>query len=308
MRALVAAELVRLASRRLIKVLVGLVALGAALAGVLAFVNTDATDPGGLSSEVVERRYQDCVDQATADPRGAPLPRGPIEAPEAEEFREAVCRDFASQVSDDRFPTGDLPEVLMGTTGPLMILALVLGASSIGGDWPTRSITTLLTFEPRRARVLVAKAAAVAAVAVGLVVVGQALIVAGLLPALLAHGTGSYGGDWGSEIAGVLARGSVLGAVLGIVGFAGASVARTTTVVLGCAFGYVVVVENVITGFFEGWRQWLLIGNAAILVTGDDGAVQLTGRSVEEAAVYLIAVSAAFLAGAVAVFTRRDVV
>jgi len=36
-------------------------------------------------------------------------------------------------------------------------VAWVIGASSIGAEWQARSITTLLTWEPRRARVLAAK-------------------------------------------------------------------------------------------------------------------------------------------------------
>ncbi|MDQ4069126.1 MAG: ATP-binding cassette domain-containing protein [Actinomycetota bacterium] len=52
---------------------------------------------------------------------------------------------------------------------------------------------------------------------------------------------------------------------------------------------------------------WLLLGNAIVLVSGQDGGGEVMGRSVVAAAVYLTAVGLALLAVATAVFRRRDV-
>lgn len=309
MRALVLAELSRLVARRLPKVLLGLVILGSAAAGIITFVLTDPTSPADIERQRAsgQARFQACLadppDIEIFGPDGRPVLPGTSES----EFVEELCRREAFTVVDDRFPTQDLPEVLMGTTAPLTILALVMGAASIGGDWPTRSVTTLLTFEPRRVRVLAAKAVAVALGAIGLYLLGQALILAGLAPAIVLNGTGDTAGSWSTDMAGVLARSSVLVAVLAVVGFAGASVARTTTVVLGAAFGYVVVVENVVRAYLSDWTEWLLLGNAAALVSGADKAVDVMGGSALGAGAYLVALAVTLMVVAGFVFARRDI-
>ena len=53
-----------------------------------------------------------------------------------------------------------LPDVLMGTSLVLVSVGWMLGASAIGADWHAGHLTTILTWEPRRGRVLFAKIAA----------------------------------------------------------------------------------------------------------------------------------------------------
>ncbi len=303
MIALVTSELVRLVARRLLRVLLGLVVVGTALAGVLTFVNTAATTQADLarSSAASQARYQACLQ----DPPDVFGPGGRVDSLPPDMLAQ-LCRDQA-RVRDERFRTQDLPDILKGTTAPLVILVTVLGASSIGADWPTRSITTLLTWEPRRVRVLLAKALAVAVVGIGLYLLGQALVVAALGPAMAAHGTGLTGDGFASDLAGTLARGCLLTAVMATLGFAGAALGRSTTAVLGTAFGYVVVVENVVGSFLAGWRQWLLLGNAIVFVSGQDGAGDVLDRSVIAAGVYLVVLAAGLLAAAVLVVRQRDI-
>jgi hypothetical protein len=80
--------------------------------------------------------------------------------------------------SDTRTNVGrDLKNVLEGTGIAMMFVAFVLGASFIGADYNVGSLTSQLLFEPRRRRVHLAKAAAVA-LGVGLLSLATSLSIA----------------------------------------------------------------------------------------------------------------------------------
>ncbi len=97
-------------------------------------------------------------------------------------------------------------------------------------------------------------------------------------------------------------------AIAAAVGFSVASVGRNTAAALGLGFAYFLVIENVVGSFLEDFRRWLILGNAIVLVSGEDsGGDEVIGRSVVMAAVYLAAVAIGFLAAATAIFRRRDV-
>ena len=62
---------------------------------------------------------------------------------------------------DPRFHRTRLKGILQGVSGVLLIVAWALGASLVGAEFSSRSMTTLLTWETRRTRVFGAKIAAV---------------------------------------------------------------------------------------------------------------------------------------------------
>ena len=100
-----------------------------------------------------------------------------------------------------------LPDVLMGTSLVLVSVAWILGASSIGADWHAGHVTTILTWEPRRGRVMLAKIAASLASVFVVSLVIQALLGAALAAA--AAGAGSTAGAdaaWLAESGGVALR------------------------------------------------------------------------------------------------------
>jgi hypothetical protein len=86
-----------------------------------------------------------------------------------------------------------------------------------------------------------------------------------------------------------------------------ASIGRNTAAALGIGFAYFLVIENVVGSFLEDFRRWLILGNAIVLVSGEDSGGEVIGRSVVVAALYLTAVGIGLLAVATAVFRRRDV-
>jgi hypothetical protein len=92
---------------------------------------------------------------------------------------------FTFSTSDTRMNVGkDLKDVLEGTGVAMVFVAIMLGASFVGAEFNVGSLTTQLLFEPRRTRVHVSKAAAVA-IGTGLV----SLLVSGLIAASMYVGS-----------------------------------------------------------------------------------------------------------------------
>jgi hypothetical protein len=209
--------------------------------------------------------------------------------------------------ADPRFPLTMLPDILKGTSIPLIIAGWLLGASFIGADWRAGSITTLLTWEPRRARVIVAK---VLACAVSVFVLAMALqaVLGGVLSldAVFRGTTEGVDASWWRETGGVALRAATLTSVSSVVGFAVASIGRNTAAALGAGFAYIAVVENLVRGLRPGWQRWLFTDNAAVFITGDN--VSFTFQRTMLQALALLAVYAAGLfTVSVVMFRSRDV-
>lgn len=180
----------------------------------------------------------------------------------------------------------------------------MLGASLIGAEWPSRSIATLLTWEPRRVRVAVAKIlATVVVVFVGSVLL-QAIFALALLPAAVFRGT-TAGAD-ATWLQGVVGIGSRVAAAASLAPVMGASIAllgRSTAAALGAGFVYALI--EVFVRAFEDptWQRWLLGENGGLFIVGR-GTV---GRSVLGAGMFVSAVTIGLLLVAIAQFQARDV-
>jgi hypothetical protein len=205
------------------------------------------------------------------------------------------------------FLTG-LHDVLAGTTVPVVLIGWLLGASFIGADWRAGTIVTQLTWEPRRVRLLVTKALAVALVAMAIHVLLQALLAAALLPGIVTSGT-TTGADaeWLRGVVGVVLRGAALAGIGSLIGFAVGTVGRNTAVALGAGFVYLAILEGgLLGGIYPGIRRWLLIGNSIVFV-GGASAPDIVGRSVVGAGVLLTAYGVGAVAVAAFFFRTRDV-
>ena len=201
-----------------------------------------------------------------------------------------------------------LPDVLMGTSLVLVSVGWMLGASAIGADWHAGHLTTILTWEPRRGRVLFAKIAAALTGVFVLSLVIQALL--GVALAAAAAGAGSTAGAdsaWLAESAGVALRVAVLSTIFAGFGFGLASAGRNTAVALGVGFGYLVIVENLVRGLRPQWTPWLLTDNSGLFILGSPIDFPQVGRSTVGAGLYLAAVGAALLLAAAGLFRARDV-
>ena len=206
------------------------------------------------------------------------------------------------------YELSSFPDVLKGSSLVLVSVAWMLGASAIGAEWHAGHVTTILTWEPRRGRVMAAKIVASLTSVFVLSLAVQAVL--GIALAIDAAGRGSTAGvdaSWLSEAAAVALRVALLSSIFAGFGFALASVGRNTAVALGVGFGYLVIVENLVRGLRPQWTPWLLTDNAGLFVVGSQTDVPLLGRTVAGAGLYLAAVAVALLLGASGTFRARDV-
>jgi ABC-2 type transport system permease protein len=304
---LIGAELQRIAARRLVRVTVLVALVGIALGGVAAFAFS-----GSLSEEAYQRRVEEASDREVAlnDQietclRDHGVARGDEVSDEIAE--QCFPDEGPAGVDDPRFHRERLEGVLHGVTGTLAIIGWALGASLVGAEFASRSMTTLLTWETRRGRVFVAKAVAAVATTALFALAVLVLVALAMWPALALHGAPLQPDDPTlTSLAGDIARGVALTALASGIGFAIATIGRNTAIALGVGFGYIVILENILGSSLERWRQWLVLGNAIVLVSGNDEGGDIPGRTVVGAAVFLTVVTVALLAVAAGTFRTRD--
>jgi len=209
--------------------------------------------------------------------------------------------------ADPRFPLTMLPDILRGTSIPLILAGWLLGASFIGADWRAGTITTLLTWEPRRTRVIVAKLLACAA-SVFVLAIGLQVVLGGVLAldAAFRGTTEGVGAPWWRETSGVAARAATLASVASVIGFAVASIGRNTAAALGAGFAYLAVIENLVRGLRPAWQRWLFTDNAAVFISGGNVGFSFQ-RTMLQALVLLAAYAAALFTVSAMMFRSRDV-
>jgi ABC-type transport system involved in multi-copper enzyme maturation permease subunit len=226
----------------------------------------------------------------------------PVSGPAAAALREQV------RVEDPRFHLTSYADVLMGTSGLLIFLLMVVGASLVGAEWHAGTMTTILTWEPRRARLMAAKVIAASAFAFVAFLLVEALLFGGLAPAALVRGTTEgLDGTWLRSTLGFAVRAGGLGALAAAVGFSIASVARNTGAAAGVAFAYIAILEPIVRGWKPKWQPWFVYDNAATFVLGHTAGFTSDARSTLGAGLVLVAYTLGMVLIAVAAFRRRDV-
>ena len=187
------------------------------------------------------------------------------------------------------------------------MIGWALGASLVGAEFASRSMTTLLTWETRRWRVFLAKTIAVLAATALFALVVLALLALAMWPALALHGAPLRPNDPTlASLAGTAGRGVALATLASGIGLAIATLGRNTAAALGAGFAYIIVFENIIGSFIERWRRWLLLGNVIVFVSGRNNGGDIPGRTVMAAALFLTAVAVTLLAAAATAFRTRD--
>jgi len=221
---------------------------------------------------------QDCINGTV--PSDVPLP--PLPSVGTSE-RATACQQFveenAGETIDKRFYITNLMDIIKHVSAMGAILAWLLGASFIGAEWRSGSFGTLLTWEPRRIRVMVTKALAAVIVSFVVVMVLQALLVGALYPSAVYHGSTnvtagalrfpSTSSFWRSfSYLGLRSGG--LAAAAALAGFAIGAIGRNTAASLGTGFFYIAVVEGAIVGnFIPKARPWLLVRNAIVFINNE---------------------------------------
>jgi ABC-2 type transport system permease protein len=301
-------EIRRLLARRLVRGTGGLVLLAILTSGIVVFARSHRPDLS--AQQAAEQRAlvgrQEEVEACSRGEFGIPendVPPGLTLA----EFCDQVVVGPPS-VGDPTFRLTALHDIFLGTGAMLIVLLAVLAASFVGAEWHAGTITTLLTWEPRRVRVFLAKLVTAAAFAFVAFLVVQAVIAAALLPAALVRGTTSGAdAEWLRSIVGLELRAAAVAAMAATMSLALASLGRNTAAALGVGFGYFTVLEPLLRGLRPGWQPWFLFDNVATFLLAEPPELAGPGRSPTAAALVLAAYAGAVALVAVAAFRRRDV-
>jgi ABC-2 type transport system permease protein len=304
---LLIAELRRIAARRLVRLTLVLAIVGIAAGGLLAFVRSGSLSDATYQQRVIEAKARQQAEEAQIE--SCLQAHGVTRDKEISDdvARQCFPAHDLGQVDDPRFHRNRLKGILQGVSGALAVVGWAVGASLIGAEFASRSMTTLLTWETRRGRVYVTKMiAAVIAMAV-LALVVLCLVVLAMWPALALHSAPLRVSDptWAS-LAGLIGRGVALTAVASGMGFAIATIGRNTAAALGAGFAYIIVLENILGSSIERWRRWLLLGNVIVFVSGDNNGGDVPGRTVTGAGLFLTAVAVTLLAAGAGAFRARD--
>jgi hypothetical protein len=196
------------------------------------------------------------------------------------------------------------------TSGALFLLigGFFSGAAVAGAEWRAGTVTTVLTWEPRRVRLNLARTAAcgICALVIGFAL--QVIFLASFLPAALAGGfTGGTDADWWMALAFAVGRTAVLTSIAAMMGVALATLGRNTAFALGAVFVWVAVIEGVIRANLPSWGQYLWAENIATTVQwAQMEQVEFT-RGPVLALATVVAYTAVLVAAATLAFRRRDI-
>jgi len=266
---LLASELLRARSRRLLWVAVVAIALGIVVGMSIAVANTDRPTQEQLdrAQRLYERDLRQCLDGQWFPP-DEPLPEGYTSL---EEF----CND---QVTPQSYLSGvmelsQLPELLRGTSTVVLLLAALLGASLVGAEWSAGSMATVLAWEPRRIRLFAVRAAVVVVVAVAMAVFASVLLGLTYRLGVSLKGVTTGADDWLGQTGGVIGRIAVLAAIWSLFAYATTMIARSTAGGLGILFVELVVIEGFLRGLRPSIERWVLVQNATSWVSDQPFAI-----------------------------------
>ncbi len=328
------AEFLRLVSRRLVRLLV-LIGLFGVLAGAfLVFIRTGNASPADIASAKLqaEQQYQFCASNVqsapapvspSTNPDGSPSPGPNPQTLTAAQIAQLCSTSYENYLRSTPFhaATG-VGGGALAVLGGFAVLFLIIGATAGGAEWSAKTMPALLTWEPRRMRVLTTKVLVLDAVT--LVLAAGAAAVWFVLALLIAHFHGDWSGrpsNFWSLLAAQEGKGLLLAAVTATTGFALASLMRSTGAVLGVAFAYLVLVENAVRIFAPKLSPWIIGNNVAALLLphGYDAQISRDGRPVFgvppqlwyhisgfQGGALLTAVAVTLFAAALFLFHRRD--
>jgi ABC-2 type transport system permease protein len=297
---LVRSELVRIWSRRMVRVLAILAVVGIVVGVTIGAIQSSKPDLVAAQGEY-DADLQRCLAGEMIHEDQLP----------PDVTLEAFCDDNVQLGSyvNSSLQLSQLPAFLKGTAFILIVLGLTIGASSVGADWQVGTMAALLTWEPRRIRVFLVRVAVVVGSVFALAVALQSVLSLAIAAAAALRGTTvDTGGSWFAgvvwtvlRIAGASALGAWIGVTLAMVG-------RNTAAALGVAFGYLAIVESLLRGFIPKISGSLLSTNLVIFVDGKAGTSETGSPITVGGAVLTITIYAVILlAIALTLFRTRDV-
>ena len=322
---LLRSEISRLTHRRLFRVLVAILFGAMVLISTVVFFahSKDVSTNTVRMDAQIQRAEQRWVECAGTQP--------------SEESIEQQCGPNPTTIASDPYEYGNdsrykayelLPVALIGAAIAAAGVAFIVGASSGGAEWSSRSMTLQLLFEPRRLRLLCVKWLAL------LLTTGVVAALAMAVSVGIGAITATMRGTWDSKFALVEQlrdnfgaamlvtglRGLALVFVAATIGYAIAMLVRNTGASLGVAFVYFVVFENGVRFALlkYGSEPFMLSSNSIALLF--PGGLEMPGKAVGRfdefttvqvsnlrAMVTLLVYTAVLALPAAWSFTRRDV-
>jgi hypothetical protein len=261
-------EMRRAMHRRVVRMLIALAILGCAFAGIVAFT-------GSSGKSVAELHL-----------RGATHP--------------AVLTDWWTS------GTGDSAVTIAATF--LLLGGFFAGAAVAGAEWRAGTITTVLTWEPRRARLNLTRTAACGILAFVIGTALQVVFLVSFLPAVFAHGT-TTGADaaWWTSLVLAIARASLLTSIAAVLAVALATLGRNTAFALAAVFAWMAVIEGAIRGLRPGWAQYLWGENLATTLSWAQMKNVDFSRGPLLALLTISLYTVVLVASATVMFQRRDI-
>jgi ABC-type transport system involved in multi-copper enzyme maturation permease subunit len=261
-------EMRRARHRRVVRVLILLALVGCAVVGVIAFTSSSGRSLAELHAD------------------GATHP--------------AVLRDWWIGAGGEGALTVASFFLLLG--------GLIGGATVAGAEWRAGTVTTLLTWEPRRVRVHLARTLACAILAFVISLVLQVVFLASLLPATLANGsTANADAPWWVSLVSAMVRTSMLTAFGAMLGVALSTLGRNTAFALVVVFGWITILEGVIRQLEPGLARFLWGENMTLVLTWAQLDNVTFSRGPLVALVTVTFYVSVVVAAATFAFRRRDV-
>jgi ABC-2 type transport system permease protein len=264
---LVLVEIRRLYFRRLVRIVVPLLLALVTVIVVIDGFNSAKSSPAAEAA--YQQRRADAYDRDIAFfERESPGGDQGFEPPSKEEFLQNPGDCFGPETcsvsrKQSYVTRTKLREFGIGVGVICAIAAYLLGASAAGAEWSAGTMQSLLYWESRRVRVVLAKVLGLFAVVAVIVVAAEALFSAGAVVAGQLRGTtdGLTSGVWTSHVLLVL-RAVAMATFAALLGFAIAFGTRVTAAAVGIGFIYFVALQQLLIV----WKPWLIRYQIAMVI------------------------------------------
>jgi ABC-type transport system involved in multi-copper enzyme maturation permease subunit len=266
-------EMRRALHRRVVWGLLALALALTALAGVIAFVSSTNLD--------------------------AQRARGGTSAADAEGHPALLANWVIGSDGDSPIEVGALALILGGLIG---------GASVAGAEWKAGTITTVLTWEPRRHRLHAMRTASAGLLACAIAVMLQLVFLGAFLPAVLVNGsTSGADGDWFVAVGAAVLRVAAVTACSAVLGVALSTIGRNTAFGIVTAWIWLAVVEGILRGLRPQWTRGLLGESATTVLQWSPIEGDHPAASPSMALVVALAYVAVLYVASLSSFMRRDI-
>jgi ABC-2 type transport system permease protein len=236
---------------------VGCIVLIAVSISIVAFTTTK---PSADEIAASKSSYQGCLSGRDLRPRG--------QIPVGYDSLEDYCIRTQEGDTGSGIFVGHLADIIQGAATFTILIGVVLGASLGGADWSAGTMTTLLTWEPRRIRVLLTRTVVVGVFVFAITLALQILLAIAVIGAVELRGTVvALPFTFLAAVGRSMVRVSIVSVAFGLVAMSIATLGRSTVAALGILFGYLILVEGVIAGFAHGIENRLLVRAAGVVIS-----------------------------------------